>query len=194
MNVSFFIFFIYSWNFRWMRATVKLSVQQNSVNLSNRDLAESRETCTMWFYIHLHYVLHHPLVSVLSWLIKLCQSTFRARSLSTMNHSCLSIILRMKVIIREFPFFKREIPQQWPFLSLCKSFRGKIWEDNYRVHSSLCATLAASQTKQSSIRFCYDSLNNRNNRWVLLSTPMNSTFAGFCKRTSRNHLSLQNIL
>ena len=39
-----------------------------SVSLKNRDLAESRETCTMWFYIHLHYVLHHPLLSVLSRL------------------------------------------------------------------------------------------------------------------------------
>ena len=128
MNVSFFIFFIYSWNFRWMRATVKISVEQNSVNLSNRDLAESRETCTMWFYIHLHYVLHHPLLSVLSWL---CQSTYRARSLSTINHSYLSIILRMTVIIREFPFFKREISptMTFPFIMQIiswKDMRGQL--------------------------------------------------------------------
>ena len=93
MNVGFFIF---------LNLFVKLSVDETncenlcgakpceSVSLKNRDLAESRETCTMWLYIHLHYVLHHPLLSVLSRLS--CASArgvqvHSPRSLSTINHS-----------------------------------------------------------------------------------------------------------
>ena len=76
MNVGFFIF---------LNLFVKLSVDETncenlcgakpceSVSLKNRDLAESRETCTMWLYIHLHYVLHHPLLSFSIEPIKLCK-------------------------------------------------------------------------------------------------------------------------
>ena len=71
MKVGFFIF---------LNLFVKRSVDETNcenlcgakpcelVSLSNRDLAESRKTCTMWFNIHLHYVLPHPLLSLLSRL------------------------------------------------------------------------------------------------------------------------------
>ena len=146
MNVSFFIFFIYPWNFRWMRATVKISVGQNSVNLSSRDLAESRETCTMWFYIHLHYVLHHPLLSVLSRLSCACARGVQVhspRSCPPLTHSYLSIILRMTVIIREFPFFKREISPKmtFPFIMQIiswKDMRGQLPSSQFALCHVSC--------------------------------------------------------
>ena len=122
------------------------------VSLLNGDFAESRKTCTKWLSLGPHYSTFYNDCAL---------SCSSPQSLSTINS-----------IIYTYCFSEKENFPNIDFSSLLrKSVCGKIWKDNSRVHP-VCFQLRWLQIKWSDRLFFYwESLNNR---WVLISTPMNN--------------------
>ena len=124
-----------------------------------------------WRFRGIQGVKHHVVIYSSSF----CASLFnillwvRTEQCQSMVHSLLSAILVLYLLV-----IKGNFSNDLSF-SLCKSIRGKIRESGRQsLLSLLCATVAANKTKQSSICFYWESLNNR---WVLNTTPKNIIYS-----------------
>ena len=120
------------------------------VSLSSDDFAESRESSTVLWFIHLHFVLHY-LIFIMGahWAVPVHSLQF----LSTI-HSFMIVGYEREISRMNFRF----------------SYANQFVERYETSLSLLCATVAANKTKPSSICFCWESFNNR---WVLNTSPMN---------------------